>query len=42
MGLKTQTLQPKRSTFDFNTQEAAAEILLVVLNELKGVSLAAS
>ena len=32
----------KRSAFDFNTQQDVAEILQVVLDELNGVSLAAS
>ena len=42
MGLKTQAVQLKRSTFDFNTQQDVAEILQVVLDELKCASLAAS
>ena len=41
MGLKTQAVQLKRS-FDFNIQQNVAEILQVVLDELKGVSLEGS
>ena len=42
MGPKTQTANIRGLTFDFNTQQNVVEILQVVLDELKGVSLAAS
>ena len=42
MGLKTEIAQVKRTTFDCNTQQDVAEILQVVFDELKGVSLAAN
>ena len=40
MGFKMQAIQHKRSTFDFNTQQDVAEILQIILDKLKGVSLA--
>ena len=42
MGPKTQTANIRVVTFDFNTQQNVVEILQVVLDELKGVSLAVS
>ena len=42
MGLKTQLLNLTEVPFRFNTQQDVVEILQVVLDELKGVSLASS
>ena len=41
-GLKRKLSNLRGVPFDFNTQQDLAEILQVVLDELKGVSLAAS
>ena len=42
MGLKCKLSNLRGVPFDFNTKQDVAEILQVVLDELKGVSLAAS
>ena len=42
MGLKMEIFQLKGAPLDFNTQQEIAQILQIVLDELKGVSLAAS
>ena len=42
MGLKMEAIHIRGVPFDFNAQEDLAEILQVVLDELRGISLAAS
>ena len=42
MGLKMEAICLRGVPFDFNAQEDLAEILRVVLDQLRGISLAAS
>ena len=42
MGLKCKLPNVRGVAFDFNTQQNVVEMLQVILDELKGVSLAAS